>query len=96
MSTGVVVARTSSCPSRRNCEALGGEGLQEPSQPLDRPLGGPPHVLLAPTPRHVGGGPGQAHADDVLAEAVVEGIEQSLARQGPSLVDHPLGDQRSA
>ena len=93
MSAGVVVERTSLWPSARKAlEVLGGEGGDQLAQTGHGPAPGRPHLVLAPAPGHGGGRPHQAHGEQVLAQAVVDGVEEPVAGQGTAFGQHPFLD----
>ena len=56
-------------------------------------LAGLAHLVLAPTLGHPGRGPNQAHRNEVLSEAVIDGVEQLVPGQAASLGQHPFVDQ---
>ena len=62
-------------------QVLGGEGGDQLAQSGHGPAAGRLHLVLAPAawPRR-GGGPHQAHGEQVLAQAVVDGVEERVAR----------------
>jgi hypothetical protein len=71
-------------------ETLWGKGGDDPAQGRDGTVPGGPDLLLLPAPGHPGGGPDQPHGDEVLAQAVVDGIEQLVAGQRPAFRQDPL------
>ena len=71
-------------------QALGGEGGDQLAQGGDRPPAGGLHLVLAPAPGHPGRCPHQAHGEQVLPQAVVDGVEQPVAGERPPLGHHSL------
>ena len=71
-----------------------GERGDQGHQAVDGPLAGPADLGLGPAPGHQGGRPGQGHGRQVLAQPVVEGVEQAVAGYAPPAGDHPLAGQR--
>ena len=85
----MVVASTSGRPGLRVLvEDRPGERLQRRGQGLGGQLAGLLHLLPHPALREPHGPPGDLHARPVLAEQVVEPVDQLLAR------DRPVGDAR--
>ena len=61
-------------------QALRGEGGDQLAQGGHRPPAGRLDLVLAPAPGHPGRRPHQAHGEQVLAQAVVDGVEEPVAR----------------
>ena len=71
-------------------QALGGERGDQLAQRGHRPPAGGLDLVLAPAPGHPGGRPDERHGEQVLAQAVVDGVEQLVPRQRAPLGQHPL------
>ena len=74
-------------------QALRRERRHELAEGRDSP---PPRcldLLLAPAPGDPRGGPDQSHGEEVLPEAVVDGVEQPVAGHSPALGQDTLLDQ---
>ena len=92
MSTGVVVESTRRWPvGPEGGQALGGERGDQLAQPGHRPPAGRLDLLLAPAPCDPGRRPYEGHGQQVLAEAVVHGVEQPVPgqRAGPRAAPPP-------
>ena len=71
-------------------QALGREGGDQLAQGGHGPPARRLHLVLAPAPRHPGRRPDEAHGEEVLAQAVVDGVEELVARQRAPLGQHTL------
>ncbi len=71
-------------------QPLRGERGDDLAQPRDRPAAGGLDLLLVPALGHPGGRPHEAHGDEVLAEAVVDRIEELVPRERAALGQHSL------
>ena len=74
-------------------QSLRGERGDQLAQGGHRPAPGRLDLVLAPAPGHPGGGPHEAHGEQVLSEAVVDGVEQPVARERATLGEHALVHQ---
>ena len=74
-------------------QALRGKGGDELAQGGHRPSPGRLDLVLTPAPGHPRRRPHQAHGEQVLAQTVVEGVEQLVAGQGAPRGQHALFDQ---
>ncbi len=91
MSAGVVVESTKPVALGPEFgQALGGERGDDLAQRGDGPPAGRLDLLLVPAPGHPGRRPHQAHGDEVLAQAVVDRVEDLVARQRAPLGQHSL------
>ena len=71
-------------------QALRGERGDDLAQRGHGPPAGRLDLLLVPALGHPGGRPHQAHGDEVLAQAVVDGVEELVARERAALGQHSL------
>ncbi len=74
-------------------QALRGEGCHQVGQGGNGPPPRSLHLLLAPATGDSGRGPDQRHGEEVLAQPVVDRVEQAIPGQGASGGQHPLLDQ---
>ena len=90
MSAGVVVESTSRWPSARKAARRCGANGATMSLRRNGPPAGRLDLVLAPAPGHPGRRPDQAHGEEVLAQAVVDGVEELVARERAPLGQHAL------
>ena len=74
-------------------QALGGERGHELAERGDGPAAGGLHLFLVPSSGHPGGRPDEAHGEQVLPEAVVDGVQELVAGQGSAGGQDPLRHQ---
>ena len=71
-------------------QALGGERGHDLAECGDSPPTGGLDLFLVPALGHPGGRPHQTHGEEVLAQAVVDHVEDLVARQRAALRQHSL------